>query len=174
MSSHTPKFDNKCYITTNSPDGKTTTFADSTSFVTKSQAPGVTVQYAYSAASTLSFTDDTDLEAHQEAIKQGKTPNVPSAGNSVAVFCHLEPNPSGAEGFLHRTRTLDYVTITDGELGYTVNSGEKRVFKKGDVVIQRSGWHAWTNLSKTEGATFFAVAMGAEGATQDFMELTDA
>ncbi|TEY75884.1 hypothetical protein BOTCAL_0063g00160 [Botryotinia calthae] len=174
MSSYTPNFDNKCYITTNSPDGKTTTFVDSTSFVTRSQAPGVTLQFAYSAVSPPSFIDDADLKAHQETIKQEKTTTTPSAGNSSAVLCHLDPNPSGTEGFMHRTRTLDYVTIMDGELGYTVNSGEKRVFKKGDVVIQRSGWHAWTNLSKTEGATFFAVVVGAEGATEDFMEMNDA
>ncbi|KAF5869569.1 putative cupin domain protein [Botrytis fragariae] len=174
MSSQTPKFDNKCYITTNSPDGKTTTFVDSTSFVTKSTYPGLTLRYAYSATSTPSLTDETDLKAHQEMTKQEKIVSFPSAGGSAAAFLHFDPNPDGTEGFMHRTRTLDYVYVVEGEAEYTVNSGEKKIFKKGDVVIQRAGWHAWKNVSKKEGATLFAVTVGAEGATEGFMELPNA
>ncbi|KAF7905178.1 uncharacterized protein EAF01_005699 [Botrytis porri] len=174
MSSHAPKFDNKCYITTNSPDGKITTFVDSTSFVTKSTHPGLTSMYAYSAASTPSLTDDTDLKAHQEITKQEKIVTFPSAGGSAAAFLHFDPNPNGTEGFMHRTRTLDYVHVAEGEVEYSVNSGEKKIFKKGDVVIQRAGWHAWKNVSKTEGVTLFAVAIGAEGATEGFMEFPSA
>ncbi|KAF7940712.1 uncharacterized protein EAE97_006898 [Botrytis byssoidea] len=174
MSSYTPDFDNKCYVTTNSPDGKTTTFVDSTSFVTKSTHPGLTLRYAYSATSTPSLTDETDLKAHQEITKQEKIVTFPSAGGSAAAFLHFDPNSNGTEGFMHRTHTLDYVHIAEGELEYSTNSGEKRIVKKGDVVIQRGGWHAWKNLSKTEGATLFAVAVGGEGATEGFMEFSSA
>ncbi|KAF7946506.1 hypothetical protein EAE96_009503 [Botrytis aclada] len=174
MSSYTPKFDNKCYITTNSPDGKITTFVDSTSFVTMSKHPGTTLRYAYSAASTPSLIDDTDLTAHQEITKQEEILFIPSAGGSAAAFFQLDPNPDETEGIMHRTRTLDYAHIAEGEVEYTVNSGEKRIFKKGDVVVQRAGWHAWKNISKTEGATIFVVVIGGEGATEGFMEFPSA
>lgn len=65
---------------------------------------------------------------------------------------------------MHRSNTLDYVFIIDGELELTLNSGEKRVLKRGDVVIQRACQHSWKNLSKTEIARFGAVVLGIEGA----------
>ena len=65
---------------------------------------------------------------------------------------------------MHRTNSLDYVFIIDGELELSLNSGEKKVMKRGDVVIQRACQHAWKNLSKTEIARFGAVTLGIEGA----------
>ncbi|KAF7866855.1 hypothetical protein EAF04_005696 [Stromatinia cepivora] len=173
MSSFIPDFSGKLYITTN-PDEKTTTFLDSTSFVTKPAGPGFAVSYAYSAGPTPSFSDDNDLKAHQEVSKREQTISFPSAGGSTAVICHLAPNPNGDEGFMHRTHTLDHVCIIAGEAEYTTNGGEKKVMKRGDVVIQRAGWHAWKNLSKTEELTLFNVGIGAEGATENFMEFPKA
>jgi len=65
---------------------------------------------------------------------------------------------------MHRSNTLDYVFIIDGELELTLDSGEKRVMKRGDVCVQRASQHSWKNLSKTEIARFGAVVLGIEGA----------
>ncbi|KAJ8060107.1 hypothetical protein OCU04_011717 [Sclerotinia nivalis] len=173
MSSYMPEISAKLYITTNT-DEKTTTLLDSTSFVTRQGSPGLAVSYAYSAGPTPSFTDDTDFKARQEVAKREKIHSFPSAGGSTAMVCNIAPNPNGDEGFMHRTHTLDYVCITGGEAEYAVSGGEKKVMKRGDVVIQRAGWHAWKNLSKTEELTLFAVAIGAEGATEGFMEFPKA
>ena len=52
-----------------------------------------------------------------------------------------------------------------------LDSGEKRVVKAGEVVIQREAWPRWTNLSTTTRAVVFAVALGAEGATLGGIEI---
>lgn len=65
---------------------------------------------------------------------------------------------------MHRTNSLDYIFIIDGELELTLSSGEKRVMKRGDVAIQRACLHSWKNMSKTEIARFAAVTLGIEGA----------
>ncbi|APA12533.1 hypothetical protein SS1G_03843 [Sclerotinia sclerotiorum 1980 UF-70] len=170
MSAYTPEVSGKLYITTNTDD-KTTTLVDSASFVTKPAGPGIAVSYVYSAGPTPSFTDDTDFKARQELVQQDRMPSFPSAGGSKAGLCTIAPNPNGEEGFMHRTNTLDYIYITSGETEYATTDGEKKILKKGDVVVQRAGWHAWKNTSKTEELILFAVAIGAEGATENFMEV---
>jgi quercetin dioxygenase-like cupin family protein len=65
---------------------------------------------------------------------------------------------------MHRTNTLDYIFIIDGEFELTLDSGEKRIMKRGDACVQRASMHAWKNLSKTEFGRLGAVCIGIEGA----------
>lgn len=174
MSSYVPEVSNKLYITVNSADEKTTTFLENTSLATNGTSPGFAVSYAYSAGPAPTLKDDSDLKAYQEVAKRSQTISFPSEGGSAAAICHMAPNPNGDEGFMHRTRTLDYIYITKGEAEYTVNGGEKKIMKEGDVVVQRAGWHAWKNVSKTKELKLFAVTVGCEGATENFMEFPSA
>lgn len=41
-----------------------------------------------------------------------------------------------------------------GELELTVEGGDKKVLKAGDIVVQRAPMHKWKNLSRTEGARY--------------------
>lgn len=53
---------------------------------------------------------------------------------------------SGHQSSLHRTRTVDYAVVLDGEVTLYLDHGEV-VLKTGDVVIQRGTQHAWRNRS---------------------------
>jgi mannose-6-phosphate isomerase-like protein (cupin superfamily) len=53
---------------------------------------------------------------------------------------------SGHSSSLHRTRTVDYAVVLEGEMTLYLDEGET-VLKKGDVVIQRGTSHAWRNRS---------------------------
>ncbi len=66
---------------------------------------------------------------------------------------------------MHRTRTLDYVYMIDGELELELDGGEKRVLKKGEFVIQAC-MHNWKNPSNTEGAGMLVTSLGSEGAVE--------
>jgi hypothetical protein len=48
--------------------------------------------------------------------------------------------------FMHRTETVDYGIVIDGELTLIVDRGETTI-KAGDVVVQRGTNHAWANRS---------------------------
>jgi quercetin dioxygenase-like cupin family protein len=48
--------------------------------------------------------------------------------------------------FMHRTETVDYAVVLDGEIVMLVDEGEVHL-KAGDVVIQRGTNHAWSNRS---------------------------
>jgi hypothetical protein len=47
---------------------------------------------------------------------------------------------------IHRTRTIDYVTVLEGEIFLLLDDGEVRL-KAGDVVVQQATNHAWVNRS---------------------------
>ena len=89
----------------------------------------------------------------------------------VGVTFFVTPTETVTRGFMHRTQSLDYLFMHEGELELELDSGEKRIIKAGEVVIQREAWHRWTNLSTTTRAVMFAVALGAEGATLGGMDI---
>ena len=53
---------------------------------------------------------------------------------------------SSPHPFMHRTETIDYGVVLDGEITLVLDAGETAL-KAGDVVIQRGTSHAWANRS---------------------------
>jgi uncharacterized cupin superfamily protein len=49
---------------------------------------------------------------------------------------------------VHRTRTIDYITVLEGEIYLLLDDGEVRL-QAGDVVVQQATNHAWINRSST-------------------------
>jgi mannose-6-phosphate isomerase-like protein (cupin superfamily) len=47
---------------------------------------------------------------------------------------------------MHRTDTLDLLTVVSGEVWLVLEEGEVRL-QAGDCVVQRGTWHAWQNRS---------------------------
>jgi quercetin dioxygenase-like cupin family protein len=58
-------------------------------------------------------------------------------------FCVLEFAP-GSEGELHRTETIDYGIVIDGEIEMVLDEESVRL-GPGDVVVQRGTNHGWRN-----------------------------
>jgi len=50
---------------------------------------------------------------------------------------------------IHRTRSLDYVIVLEGEIDLLLDDGEVRL-SAGDVVVQRATHHAWINRGDAE------------------------
>lgn len=55
---------------------------------------------------------------------------------------------------MHRTKTLDYVVVIEGEAVLVLDDTEL-VLNKGDVVVQRGTDHAWENRSDTVARVAF-------------------
>jgi len=54
--------------------------------------------------------------------------------------------PGAPHPLMHRTETVDYAIVLEGELTLVVDRGETTV-RAGDIVIQRGTNHAWANRS---------------------------
>lgn len=70
---------------------------------------------------------------------------------------------------MHKTNTIDFLFMMEGEVECLLNNGERRIFKRGECLFQRASWHSWRNTSKTEWARIAGVILGGEGAKEGEM-----
>ena len=87
----------------------------------------------------------------------------PTAGGSLVRVTDFHPQPKGVESatvlkefglnqedqggrhaLIHRTKTLDYAIVLDGEIDMLLDEGEVHL-KAGDILVQRGTNHAWVN-----------------------------
>ena len=94
----------------------------------------------------ISLANNNDIGTYVANL-ENPPPLVPAGGGPVVWY--IDTPPSAASP-LHRTVSLDFVIQLQGEIELTLESGETRLLKTGDLTIQRSTMHAWRNPSKTE------------------------
>jgi mannose-6-phosphate isomerase-like protein (cupin superfamily) len=93
----------------------------------------------------------------------GREPNerpftiMPAAGHLLRILDVYPLVDGGKRTVMHRTRTLDYVVVINGELVLILDDSEV-LLKPGDVVVQRGTDHAWENRSSAIArAAFFHI-----------------
>lgn len=70
----------------------------------------------------------------------------PPGGSTIRVIEFAPATEGGRRSPMHRTRTIDYGIVLEGEVVLILTDSEV-VLKAGDVVIQRGTDHAWENRS---------------------------
>jgi mannose-6-phosphate isomerase-like protein (cupin superfamily) len=82
---------------------------------------------------------------------------MPAAGHLLRIIDIYPPQDGGKRTVMHRTKTLDYVVVIEGEVVLVLDDSEV-ILKKSDVVIQRGTDHAWENRSdKVARMAFFHI-----------------
>ncbi len=82
---------------------------------------------------------------------------MPATGHLLRVLVVYPLNDGGKRTVMHRTRTLDYVVVIEGELVLILDDSEV-ILAPGDVVVQRGTDHAWENRSAAIArAAFFHI-----------------
>jgi mannose-6-phosphate isomerase-like protein (cupin superfamily) len=71
---------------------------------------------------------------------------MPASGHLLRILEVYPPKDGGRRTAMHRTKTLDYVIVIEGEIVLLLDDSEV-VLKAGDVVVQRGTDHAWENRS---------------------------
>jgi quercetin dioxygenase-like cupin family protein len=101
---------------------------------------------ASGATSTLIWSTDStpaDVSVDEDVEDLGAriigTPP-PEHGSRFAVITF----PPGNPGRMHRTETIDYVIVMQGELDMDMDDSTVKL-KAGDVLVQRGTNHAWVN-----------------------------
>ncbi|KIX99117.1 uncharacterized protein Z520_04693 [Fonsecaea multimorphosa CBS 102226] len=110
------------------------------------------------------LTADDDIQETQRYREQGLSANRITVDNGiVASVVQIKPSNLGGSSPMHRTRTLDFGIVVEGEVELTLDSGEIRRLKQGDTVIQRGTMHKWINITPNSGwATMFFVSLDAQ------------
>lgn len=79
---------------------------------------------------------------------------------TVLRYVDMAPN---ALSPMHRTVSLDYGIVLEGEVELVLDSGETKLMKRGDICVQRATNHAWRNVTpNNEWARMIYVLVGAE------------
>lgn len=94
----------------------------------------------------VTLTNETDIETFRSLKADDKFDLIQPNG-TVLLMVDFAP---GHVSFMHRTQSLDYGVVIEGDMELKLDSGEARSLKRGDVVVQRGTNHAWRNTSETE------------------------
>jgi quercetin dioxygenase-like cupin family protein len=93
----------------------------------------------------VQINQDADINAYKPYLQNN--PGLVVHGGSVCRFVDFLP---GCPASMHRTTSVDYGVVLEGQLELTLDSGEQRIMNRGDVCVQRATNHAWRNTSETQ------------------------
>jgi quercetin dioxygenase-like cupin family protein len=105
----------------------------------------------------VELSHEADISTYTHYLQN--LPGITIPGGTVLRYVDMMP---GALSPMHRTVSLDYGVVLEGEVELVLDSGEVRLLKRGHVAIQRGTNHAWRNASKTEWARMLYVLQEAK------------
>jgi quercetin dioxygenase-like cupin family protein len=82
----------------------------------------------------------------------------PGAGGVRYRLVTLPPDPVG---HMHRTATVDLVTVVQGKVSLALADGRETALQPGDTVVLRGTEHAWRNHAEAP-AVLAVVMLGTE------------
>ncbi|CAI7569949.1 unnamed protein product [Penicillium pancosmium] len=132
------------YITTHNKTGQAIfSTALSEDMPVKSLDNGADFSLAYTSDRFPAQLDgDVDLAEYANYLT-----NPPGITISTGNVCRIVDIQPGITCAMHRTVSLDYGVVLEGEVELILDSGETRLLKRGDVAVQRGTNHAWRNAT---------------------------
>ena len=79
---------------------------------------------------------------------------MPASGHLLRIIELYPLSEGGQRTVMHRTKTLDYVVVIEGEAVLVLDDSEV-ILRKGNVVVQRGTDHAWENRSDRRAVMAF-------------------
>ncbi|RDL31066.1 Uncharacterized protein BP5553_09855 [Venustampulla echinocandica] len=92
--------------------------------------------------SPVTLNNSADINVYSDYLEN--LPGVMIPGGTVLRMVDMPP---GATSPMHRTVSLDYGVVLEGQIELVLDNGESRLMKRGDVSVQRGTMHAWRNAS---------------------------
>lgn len=111
------------------------------------------MRVAYTTTFPADLNSDADIKDHEQKQASGKLGLV-SSGGTVLRYVDFAPDYTC---MMHRTQSVDYGIVVEGEIESVLDSGETQLMRRGDVMVQRATMHAWRNPSKTDWARMIFV-----------------
>ncbi|MFI5419866.1 MAG: cupin domain-containing protein [Nitrososphaerales archaeon] len=157
---------NRC-ITTHSTSGESILDTTIPTSAIWRHVPEASFFFAYMTKTfPVVLKDDADLENYTDAF--ASTPKVTVPGGIVLRVMDLGP---GISSPMHRTVSVDYTIVLEGEVELELDSTAIKVMGRGDICVQRATNHRWTNLSQTEWARMVLIHIDCENPVVQGIEL---
>ncbi|KAI0509752.1 hypothetical protein F5B22DRAFT_314668 [Xylaria bambusicola] len=94
------------------------------------------------------LNDNADIRFHDDKIASG---NLGLAVKSGTVCRMVDFSPEYV-CMLHRTQSLDFGIVVEGEVDLILDDGSSTRMKRGDIAVQRATMHSWRNPSTKDWA----------------------
>jgi hypothetical protein len=94
----------------------------------------------------VDLSSDRDFTAYEQYLENN--PGLAISTGSVCRIVDIGPEITSA---MHRTVSIDYGVVLEGEVELILESGETRRLSRGDIAIQRGTNHAWKNVTRRVG-----------------------
>ncbi|KAJ0416729.1 hypothetical protein BJY00DRAFT_316610 [Aspergillus carlsbadensis] len=104
----------------------------------------------------VELSENKDLAVYTSYLND--LPGITIPGGTVLRVVDMNP---GSISPMHRTVSLDYGVVLEGEVELVLDSGATRLLKRGDIAVQRGTNHAWRNPSTTTWARMLYVLQEA-------------
>jgi mannose-6-phosphate isomerase-like protein (cupin superfamily) len=148
-------------------------------------APNQRVRQATGLVSTLLWvTDETpaDIAGHADRAAREAVVGPPTNGSVLRVVdfppagdtsgvsheavlremgIHHEGGMKLRHPFMHRTRSVDYAFVLEGEIDMLLDESEVHL-KTGDILVQQGTYHAWVNNGQSNCRIAFVLIDGVE------------
>ncbi|KAK4942594.1 hypothetical protein LTR10_017723 [Elasticomyces elasticus] len=108
---------------------------------------------------------DDDIRTYEHLVQN--PPGIVVDNGSAARVVDLPPAYVSP---MHRSLSLNYNFVIEGEVEVLLDSGETRILKRGDGLVQRAVKHAWRNTSETDWARITAVVLPVQGFVESSSE----
>ncbi|OGE49073.1 hypothetical protein PENARI_c023G12486 [Penicillium arizonense] len=134
----------KRFITTHNETGKAIFSNDLPELMPVQKiADGADFSLAYTSDHfPAQLNNKTDITEYSNYLTS--PPGIVVSGGTVCRIVDMHP---GSLSPMHRTVSLDYGVVLEGEVELVLDSGEVRLLKRGDVAVQRGTNHAWRNVT---------------------------
>jgi quercetin dioxygenase-like cupin family protein len=110
-----------------------------------SGAPNVKRRPSGLVSTLLWTTDESPADAGWKDDRAAREIGIPPPERG-SIF-RMVDFPPGAKGEMHRTRSIDYAVVIEGEIDMLLPHGEVHL-RAGDVLVQQATEHAWENRGK--------------------------
>ena len=73
------------------------------------------------------------------------TMRLPPLKKIIAHQEHIGKTVDSKTFGMHKTNTIDYIVLLEGEVTLILDTGEEKTLKPGDTVVQKGNLHIWHN-----------------------------
>jgi quercetin dioxygenase-like cupin family protein len=150
MTSSTPRR----IVTGHDEQGRSVVLSDGPTPTSRDLPTGVRFHEIWATADTPVAIDPAERSEPTEGPLR-----VPPGDRGTIV--HVIDMPPGSTAPMHRTRTVDYGIVLDGEVYLELDDGTETRLAPGDMVVQRGTAHGWSNRSDGVARMLFVMVDGA-------------
>lgn len=107
----------------------------------------------------VDLNNDADLTYHDAKTGYNASdPSGPKAASDLGLavkggtVCRMVDFAPAYVCMMHRTQSLDFGIVVEGEVDLVLDDGSATRMGRGDIAVQRATMHSWRNPSETDWA----------------------